>query len=846
MSKEIKFNVKLEVDGKEHIVTALTDVKKFAESFEEARNVIQKGRDDLIKFTQVSAAFQNMITGLQQLTGALGQFSTAAAAQEEVETKLATNMRNTMNARQEDIQSIYDLCSAQQQLGVIGDEIQLAGAQELATYLEKKSSLEKLIPVMNDMIAQQYGLNATSEAAANIATMLGKVMDGQTGALSRYGYKFDEVQEQILKFGTEEQRAAVLAEVVESAVGGMNAELANTASGKAKQAANDIGDFGEKIGQVIAPLENAIISVGEIGRALSGLGTVITGGISVYKGLKEHILSLSVALKSSILATYAQAAASKVSSAATALWANQVRFANRMQIAWAFGAKTFVIRAVAMRAAITGLMAVTGVGLAIAALGSVISLFSSKTQKATDEMKRAEQAADDSAGALGGESYALTQNRAQLELNIARLKEFSGTKEQEKKIVSELNSTYGETMGYFSSVSDWYKALTANSEAYCLQMQKEAQMRALSERIAEKELENRDIRSKIRAGKYSTKREYRTEQIAYTAGGIAGANLTQRVEVAGSSELDKANAQIKQNEASTAEWQRQLKEVAAEAAKIEMPVIGSAKPKDFPQGKDVKKTVLPEKSKPEKEEAVFGSIKWYDSQLRALRERIEGTADTEAASALQGVYEGLAAQLHELKIKIGIEKPDESETNETLRGIDEIIAAHPLEPLEFDTGKKSDNEGFKSAAEGIEEMGASLASMGKDLELPALNIAGTVAQAVATLALSFADAMRGAAAMGPWGWISFGAAGLAQLMATIAAVKNATAFANGGVVYGPTLGLVGEYAGAMNNPEVIAPLSSLRSLLAPTDATAGEVRFVIEGDKLAGVLQRRNRKLSRA
>jgi len=85
--------------------------------------------------------------------------------------------------------------STQQELGVIGDEVQLSGAQEMATYLQKKESLEKLIPVMNDMLAQQYGLNATQENAVQIATMLGKAMDGQTGALSRYGYSFDSAQE---------------------------------------------------------------------------------------------------------------------------------------------------------------------------------------------------------------------------------------------------------------------------------------------------------------------------------------------------------------------------------------------------------------------------------------------------------------------------------------------------------------------------------------------------------------------------------------------------------------------------------------------------------------------------
>jgi hypothetical protein len=43
--------------------------------------------------------------------------------------------------------------------------------------------------------------------------------------------------------------------------------------------------------------------------------------------------------------------------------------------------------------------------------------------------------------------------------------------------------------------------------------------------------------------------------------------------------------------------------------------------------------------------------------------------------------------------------------------------------------------------------------------------------------------------------------------------KDIPAFADGGIVSGPTLGLVGEYPGASTNPEVIAPLDKLRSML---------------------------------
>lgn len=65
------------------------------------------------------------------------------------------------------------------------------------------------------------------------------------------------------------------------------------------------------------------------------------------------------------------------------------------------------------------------------------------------------------------------------------------------------------------------------------------------------------------------------------------------------------------------------------------------------------------------------------------------------------------------------------------------------------------------------------------------------------------------------GAIIAGGALVAATAAAKAALNKATAFANGGIVSGPTLALVGEYGGARNNPEVIAPLDKLRSLIQP-------------------------------
>jgi hypothetical protein len=71
---------------------------------------------------------------------------------------------------------------------------------------------------------------------------------------------------------------------------------------------------------------------------------------------------------------------------------------------------------------------------------------------------------------------------------------------------------------------------------------------------------------------------------------------------------------------------------------------------------------------------------------------------------------------------------------------------------------------------------------------------------------------------------------------------GATPFAKGGIVYGPTNALVGEYAGARTNPEVIAPLNKLKKLIEPasggfTNVTVGG-EFILRGDTLVQVIQR--------
>lgn len=236
------------------------------------------------------------ITGMNKVFATLGATISLAAVvaaakaaktafdeQTEASAKLAQVMRNTMGARSDEVKSIEDLIDAQERLGVVKGDVQTEAAQELATYLTLSDSLKTLLPVLNDMVAQQYGIGASAESAVNIATMMGKVMNGQTSALSRYGYSFTAAQEAILKYGTEAQRAATLAEVVEQSVGGMNAALAATPNGRLQQVSNTLGKIQESFGQAVSNI--AVLFIPALNAACNVLASLATLANKVAQAL---------------------------------------------------------------------------------------------------------------------------------------------------------------------------------------------------------------------------------------------------------------------------------------------------------------------------------------------------------------------------------------------------------------------------------------------------------------------------------------------------------------------------------------------------------------------------------
>ena len=126
--------------------------------------------------------------------------------------------------------------------------------------------------------------------------------------------------------------------------------------------------------------------------------------------------------------------------------------------------------------------------------------------------------------------------------------------------------------------------------------------------------------------------------------------------------------------------------------------------------------------------------------------------------------------------------------------INKVLSSLKLKPItvDFDTTSVEKGTGkMREGAQSIQQLGSSIAQLGSQAQEPVLNIAGTIAQAIATMVLGYAEASKDASKLTPFGWIAFAATGLATLLTMIASIKSATSgsYAHGGIIPG------GSYSG---------------------------------------------------
>lgn len=256
---------------------------KVTKSFsQQLKGGVQSLKDYAKGMLGITAAF----LAFRKVKQTFQEFIDLAEAQILAEQKLTTVLKERTNATDKQVQSVLNLTKAQQELGVVGDEVQIAGAQQFATFVKSTKSVETLIPAMNNLLVQQKGLNASQGDAVNIANLVGRAFQGQLGSLTRVGISFSEAEGKILKYGTESERAAALAKIITNNVGEMNAAFAETDLGKIQQAENQIGDLKEQIGKGLIPVLRIFKQLSlEAFKNIRELGTDLLEPIKLIKEL---------------------------------------------------------------------------------------------------------------------------------------------------------------------------------------------------------------------------------------------------------------------------------------------------------------------------------------------------------------------------------------------------------------------------------------------------------------------------------------------------------------------------------------------------------------------------------
>jgi len=164
--------------------------------------------------------------------GYVSEGMTMATAAAESQTLLTQVMRNMMDASDDEVQSLISLAAAQEKVGVVSKTAQTTALAELASFVERKESLEDMLPVMNDYIAYQYGATASSEQARNVATALGKAINGSIDGLAKQGFTLTQTEREWFKTATEMERVQFITDMVGESMDGVNEALARTDAGK--------------------------------------------------------------------------------------------------------------------------------------------------------------------------------------------------------------------------------------------------------------------------------------------------------------------------------------------------------------------------------------------------------------------------------------------------------------------------------------------------------------------------------------------------------------------------------------------------------------------------------------
>ena len=237
-----------------------------------------------------------------------------------------------------------------------------------------------------------------------------------------------------------------------------------------------------------------------------------------------------------------------------------------------------------------------------------------------------------------------------------------------------------------------------------------------------------------------------------------------------------------------------------------------------------------------------GSVAALNKELSDLRKKQDLATNTAGWLAQQSEIDKLTTKIKILKGQM----PDPSNVQSAANGASitgESTFTVPTE-LHFDTGYmdnlvkkgKEMEKAYSLAASAVSSIGDAFAS----IEDPSAKAAGTVMQAIASIALGFAQAAAAKDTTGSgWAWLAWLAAGAAAMATTISTIHSLTGFENGGEIKGNSFS--GDNIPIMANAgEVVLTRAQQGNLASQLEGAVTNVHVTgeVQGTKLVLVMNR--------
>lgn len=207
-------------------------------------------------------------------------------AEKNVNDALYSNMTargESQKAIDDEVKAYKELASAQQKLGVIGDEVTLSGMAVMTQMGLTAKQVKDMTPLIQDLAVKQYGLNVSGEQYKQVSQSVATMVNMGKLTLQGYGIQVTDVERKQFKAMSQSERYAFVMNKLKNSVAGANEAMAETTGGKLQQMNNAIGDCEEQVGQLVNSIYGgfatmALPVVEEATGAFQEFMTVINGG----------------------------------------------------------------------------------------------------------------------------------------------------------------------------------------------------------------------------------------------------------------------------------------------------------------------------------------------------------------------------------------------------------------------------------------------------------------------------------------------------------------------------------------------------------------------------------------